>query len=633
MAKLRPRNPQLQTLQSGLCKLSPSGAEKRPRKPDQPGPRMDGWGTLGKPSSNYTRDGIPGPGLPAPIPGPGSQIPTFTPSSRYFVALDWLEVTWHNVWFSPIAEPLPSNYTTVDVRHRTPARTQRLSFRVEIAPAQWVTVEFLNNPKIKAHKSRHYQTGLHVLFIPDGSKRTANQRAEVSTYGVGFISVSPNEGNKCKPGSAIFQLCNPILYRNDLWTVYSAVQTAIGATHGHFTRIDVCIDTLKVIEPYNAYWLDYHSSQLDPSYTRKYAMMGKVKVAEAPLIEKGKIALFHHGNVGSAKSLKGYRKGVRVYEENKLYIVEAWKRAGLIGPNDEGRDIERLEIKLRRDGIKALAILDEETAELSEAFNPAILDQPGVLAGIFKTTCKGWFEIAKVSLTDKNKSRWERVQVIDWDELNTAPIIRIPKTINPSEVWRAKHSSYKLARDSKVYSYPETAVRRYLRSVPSFVVNDAIIVDFTTRITNTLNRRGSGLSVGSILEDFAATIKDDMAGHFGDWSAKELPTHLAEAMAQFHGVGAYLQRRLRKDVYNDPKDFNHTGTAAEGFPFPTTVPATCDASTKGFPDPIKLTEDMGAVKDCSLSNSPDLQSREPGNKKGMLNGLLDGPNVSPNIAA
>jgi hypothetical protein len=639
MAKLRPCDPHLQISRPGSFKLTPSGAEKRHRKPDNAGSSMDGWGTIGKPSSNYTTGCNTGPGTPATNPEPEQAIPTFTPSSRYFVALDWLEVTWHSVWFSPNAETLPSNYTSADVRHRTPAQTQRLSFNVPITSEDGkkdaVTVELLNNKKISGPKSKHYQTGLHVLFVPSGAKRTANQRAEVDTYGFGFISVSPNEGNNCKPGSAIFQAYNPVLYRQDLWTAYNAVQAALGASHGHFTRIDVCIDTRKVIEPYNAYWLDYHSYQFDHNHTRKYAMMGKVKIAESPLVEAGKVSLFHHGNAGSAKSLKGYCKGVRVYEENKLYIVEAWKRAGLIGPNDEGRDIERLEITLRRDGIKALAIIDKETAELSEAFNPAILDQPGVLAGIFKATCKGWFEIAVVNPSDKNKSRWQRVEVINWDELETAPIIRIPKTVNPSEVWRAKHASYKLARDCKIYTYPEAAVRRYLNSVPSYTVDPATVFDYSNRITAVIKGRGNGLSVGTILQDFAASLNDGIAVHLGDWSAKELPTHLAEAMAQYHGVGGYLERRLRKDVYTDPKDWTTTitGATGAGFPFLTTAPATCDASTKGFPDPIKLTEGMGLVKGQPLPKTTDLQSMEPGNKKGMLDVLSDGPIVSPQTMA
>jgi hypothetical protein len=564
--------------------------------------------TIGTPSANYTTGLFRGPGSDHLIEPEKAQSPVFKPLCRYFICLDWLEITLKDVWFSPDAETVPSNSTTTDVRHRTPARKCRLSFPVSLNKNQTLSnsgsVEFLNNPKIKGPKSKHYRTGLHVLYIPAGSKRTANQRAEVAKYGVGFLSVSPNEGNNCEPGSAIFQAANPLLYRSDLWEVVRGIMTALKARHGHFTRVDIAIDTLDdVIGHYAAYWNDYHRAMIDPEHVRTYGMKGKVKSIEAPTVEGGKIALFHHGSAGSAKSLKGYRKGKRVKTENKGYIVDAWRRAGLIGPDDDGANVQRLEVTHRREAIRNIAAVDVETGELSEAFTPEVLDRPGMLAGIFRTACKGWFEILEVNPNDSNKSRWPTVPVIDWEALETAPVVRIPKTVNPSEVWRAKHASYKLARDAKVYDYPAQAVRQYLDSIPRPVVSSTLVDEYANRITT--DRTGDE-PLKTVLGHFAAAVVERTTGHVADWSATGLPEYLAEAMAQYHGVGSYLGRRLRKD--------NFMPDGGCGFTLPDSRPATCDACQ----DLAHLIAPgtVGATVPA-YPNFSDLQSIEPGNKKGM----------------
>jgi len=274
----------------------------------------------------------------------------------------------------------------------------------------------------------------------DGGTRHYTYRYKVKLRGedFGLLMTTPRAGGALsmnRPDYNEFKLENHVLYRQD-WTldVCKAIQS-IGLQFYHVTRLDIALDG------YN--WLDvferYQRKEIRP--------LGRASMTTHT--SKGGSG-FHAldgvdwGKRSSEKHLTVYKVGKRVEVENKGYRAKFWAANGL----ENTEDIQRLELKLKAKALKRLKTqAGEQITEIRSLLRE--LESTSFLAGIMKAHFKGWFQWVVPKENQKNTSRLERVDVIDWEGLAALEIERVPSTKKPNEVWAAKRCSSALLKYSE----------------------------------------------------------------------------------------------------------------------------------------------------------------------------------------
>lgn len=477
--------------------------------------------TKGKPSVNLTpaTGGTP----------PGSNAPS--PNPAYYIGIDWFEAT-----LSGGVIPIEDNDETkpaVNFTRPVPDRDGLISGRVELWHNQ------------RARRNKHYRYGFDVLFIPADAKESENRAAMLDQYRVASLSAVPHKGNNCLERSSIFQADNHILYRADCWKIFDAVFSALGCFVHHLTRLDVALDGHGLISPANEY---YREKMEERFGSRENCTIDKVSRATYDtdnwMTDKdGNVTNFYVGSMSSKKVLNGYAKGQRIEIENKQYIREAWRASGLI--TDDGKDVERLELRLRKEGVDDLHVVDPVTAEIAP-LQWERLREPKYLTGAFKASVTGFYGFVRDN--GKHRSNWDNIETIDWDLLTAATVVRLPRTKRPSQTWRAKHAVYKVLSDTAVQSYLQDAVTNYVSDQlttfnPSPSITDNLAWGASLELSavqETELKRLAGLSV----KELALSLTD----HLTDTVLPDLPGVMAWAMAKEHNVTEYMARRLRKDM-------------------------------------------------------------------------------------
>jgi hypothetical protein len=285
--------------------------------------------------------------------------------------------------------------------------------------------------------------------------------------------------------------------------------------------------------------------------------------------DTGNVINFYVGSLKSKKVINGYAKGQRIEMENKQYIRESWRASGLIGDGSDGKSIERLELRLKKEGVDDLhtpgpkeVIVCEETGEVVEEQPSNVpldwkcLRSAQYLVGAFKASVTGFYGFVRDN--GKHRSSWDDIETIRWDVLEAATVIRLPRTKRSSQVWRAKHTAYKILSDCAVQRYLQDAVIDHVNDqltgfIPPADIVESLAWGASLELTELQQKELQRLSVLTA-EKLALSIAD----HLTETVLEELPEVMAWAIADEHNITSYLARRLRND--KGAKDYPRTFT-------------------------------------------------------------------------
>lgn len=437
------------------------------------------------------------PGVPKSQPGPNYTKPLFQPLVKYCICLDWLEYTTKGYFLHP---------DTVDAPNRI-----KLSDNVELGLAD--------------HGTKHYRFTYHVYFADDPQPFAT-------------ILTLPRKKNALNGSFSQIKLENWSLYRSDCIDKVVRLNNALGVELNNLTRIDIAIDGRNLMWVFSAW------------KAGRLAQIGRKVATDEKCIGR-ELDLFHWGSQGAKRSLKGYRKGKTIEKQNKQYIREWWRLNGLIGPDDTGDDIERLEISMRADACKR--VIDPETGELGVDLTR--LDKTKYLAGIMKVQFQNWFEFAVPSQKDTNKSRWKRIKHIHWEHLEALDLERLSTTKSPSETWRAKRATQKLILDGEKYKYLQDAAKFHLEHNSERTFNRECLDGLQPKIKSFLKTGYPYHIPDEVLTGLVdGVIKDHLSNQIlfsiTDETVKDLPLVMGFAMAREHSIDEWVRRRL---FYIQPK--------------------------------------------------------------------------------
>lgn len=216
-----------------------------------------------------------------------------------------------------------------------------------------------------------------------------------------------------RPDYIQFQVCNNVLYEA---SGFSDIKYLFEKLHWkliNLTRFDIALDGVDVMD------------LIDQYNQKKIDRLGRAKLT-THIEGKHKITGFDIGrSKGWNKMCTGYIKTVELEKSNKNYIKDFWKRTGL---QTEGREIQRLEMKIKNEEVKKIS--DFEWKDL---------DNFEYLATIFRTSMKNFFEFIEMG-TDTNVTRAKRIEFINWDFLGANLLPRL-STKETSEVYRMKQGA------------------------------------------------------------------------------------------------------------------------------------------------------------------------------------------------
>lgn len=377
--------------------------------------------------------------------------------AKYCISVDWLELTTKGFLFDKNAIEAPA---LIETRCGIFARSV-------------------------GHGTKHY-SHVYEIFLPKENQPFAQ------------ILTMPRNDKVLEPDFSQVKIENHQLYRSG-WTVkLAAVLDAMNLTVNNITRLDIAIDGkgfLKHIERFEA---------------GEIQSLGRVQTADFKTAQRERTG-YNWGKRSSEKMLTIYNKSLELRQTNKNYIVETWIANNLNGGQLD--NIERLELKLRGKALKRLLI-----PETGEAITFELLEKEEILAGIVQASFKKWFEFV-IPDSQKNVSRKERVQIIDFKYFKAIKMERLSTTKKPSEVWQAKLASAKIMKDAKQpESYLQNALHEMLHSE--------------------LERNLAG-DQGDLI---ASAVHDRLTAIFADLK-KRLPVAFAFKIAEQHGVADWLEKK------------------------------------------------------------------------------------------
>lgn len=343
------------------------------------------------------------------------------------------------------------------------------------------------------HGTKHY-SHVYEIFLPKENQPFAQ------------ILTMPRNDKILEPDFSQVKIENHQLYRSG-WTVkLAAVLDAFALKENNETRLDVAIDGIGFLK---------HIEQFEAGEIQS---LGRVQTADFKTAQRERTG-YNWGKRSSEKMLTIYNKTLELGQTNKNYIIETWIANNLNGGQLD--NIERLELKLRGKALKRLLI-----PETGEVISWRQLENPAYLAGIVQASFKKWFEFV-IPDNQKNVSRKERVQIIDFKYFKAIKMERLSTTKKPSEVWQAKLASAKILKDAKQHeSYLQNAMHELLHSE--------------------LERNLAG-DQGDLIE---SVVHDRLTAIFADFK-KRLPVAFAYAIAKEHQVVDWLERKemhIEKDL-------------------------------------------------------------------------------------
>jgi hypothetical protein len=227
------------------------------------------------------------------------------------------------------------------------------------------------------------------------------------------IHCHPRMDKILKPDYIQFQVMNNVLYEVGWLDEIKNVFNKLSWKMLNLTRFDIALDGVQVMD------------LIDQYNQKKIRRMGRAKLTTHEVGENI-IEGFDVGRTkGWCKMVTGYNKTKELEKSNKHYIKDFWKKTGL---QFEGREVQRLEMKIKNEEIKKIVDFDWKE-----------LDNFEYLATIFRTSLKNFFEFIEKG-TDTNKSRLKKIEFINWDFLGAELLPRY-STKETNEVYRMKQGA------------------------------------------------------------------------------------------------------------------------------------------------------------------------------------------------
>lgn len=339
--------------------------------------------------------------------------------------------------------------------------------------------------KLEGYGTKHYQLKYNV-FLPGEKDPFA------------LILTDPRNTKILEPDFSQIKIENHQLYRKG-WTVKLAtVLDALELQLNNITRLDIAIDGVGFL------------NQVERFERGEIESIGKVQTCDFKTAQRDRTG-YNWGKRSSEKMLTIYDKSDELKRTNKLYISDTWIANNL----NEGQvdEIERLELKLRGKAIKRLLI-----PETGEAIQYERLEDANYLASIVKVSFKKWFEFV-IPDEQKNVSRKERVQIVDFEQFKTIKMERLPTTQKPNEVWRAKMAASKFLSDAKQ---------------PDSYLQNAIHAELHSYLETVLHGEQRDMITDAVHNQLIKIFKD---------LKKQLPIGIAYAMAKEHRIVDWLERK------------------------------------------------------------------------------------------
>lgn len=328
----------------------------------------------------------------------GTALSTSFPVKKQVIICDYLELTVRNT-----------------IQHLAPGEAIPLEINLPYLRLVTASKDAKGNPIISGTK--HFQAKYNA-FLGD----EAQPFATVITY--------PRKGGILPDYLSQIKVENRELYAKGWTTRLINLLSALRVEINNISRLDIAVDSNCVgNDTFIGIYKGYKNNIIESVGRKVYNTMHD---------HGNDTQGFDWGRKTSAKMLTGYIKSATIAKDGKQYVSDRWKLNGI---NDER--VERLELKLRTDCIKRTVSPNDGLAgvDISQ------LENGGYLAGIMRAHLKGWFEFVPIT-SDSNKSRRERIQIIDWDNLSAEYLERIPTTKPTNEVWAAKHAISKGLRDA-----------------------------------------------------------------------------------------------------------------------------------------------------------------------------------------
>lgn len=421
---------------------------------------------------------------------------------KWSINVDWCEVFTHGYLFKTADEEPPKELTVV-----TPAGN---------------ALEVIQRRASAGDYSYLY----HLKFVGD-----EEPFAQVVTL--------PWKGSILDRSASQFRVLNHRLYSKSWPLLFLDILMAFGVSVRSITRLDVAVDSNKdLLKVYD----DYVRGNLEAK--------GR-SINHRPEYSGRELSLFHWGSLKSNKQAKGYRKGSRIEQENKHYIVEGWKRDGLVSQDatpEELKDITRFEVTLKGDAIKRM--LELETGELG--IDISRLDDAKYLAGLVRAAIKNWFTFLIPSSTDSNKSRWKKVPHIDFDALGALQIDRLPKTKTSSQTWRAKHTAKKLISDIENESYLQDSCKEYFQERCKIEIDEARLKKLQDAAKVYLSTKWRYSVPANVVDEmiqglFQQGLLNGLFVDVVDQFSQEIPLLIAGRIAERHRLLNWLYRQTQKE--------------------------------------------------------------------------------------
>lgn len=339
--------------------------------------------------------------------------------------------------------------------------------------------------KLDGYGTKHYQHKYNI-YLPGEKDPFA------------LILTAPRNTKILAPDFSQIKIENHQLYRMGWNVKLTAVFDALGLQLNNITRLDIAIDGKGFLSPIER----FERGEIES--------IGKVQTCDFKTAQRDRTG-YNWGKRSSEKQITIYDKSAELKRTNKSYIFDTWMVNDLNGGQLD--QIERLELKLKGKALKRLMIPDT-----GEAIQYERLEEAAYLAGIVKASFTKWFEFVLPD-NQKNITRKERVQIIDFEQFKAIEMQRLPTTQKPNEIWRAKMATSKLLADAKQPDgYLPDAVHQFLHAyLQTFLAGEQ-----RDMITDAVHAR--------MLEIF----KD---------LKTQLPVGIAYAMAKEHQIVDWLERK------------------------------------------------------------------------------------------
>ena len=440
----------------------------------------------------------------APEPSQAEKISASIASKREVICCDYLELTVRNTIkrLEP-GEEIPMEITMPGVRLVTASRDSK-------------------GNKIIAG-TKHFRAKYHVFL-----KNEPKPFATIITY--------PRKGGILPDYLSQIKVENRELYTEG-WTVrLIQLLSALRVEVNNVSRLDIAIDS--------------NCTGADPFLGLYYTspFIGLFKRWKSGLVEnvgratynqehaKGREATgFDWGKESSSKHLTAYVKSDTLEKDGKSYIKDFWRLNGV----PDGR-VERLELKLKADAMKRKVNPDDALVGV----NIRDLDKSEYLAGIMKVHLKGWFEFV-IDQPDKNKTRRDNYETIDWDNLSAKYLERIPTTKPRNEIWAAKRAITKGLCDAGTEYAKEAAKTAIADAIASHsvvcgTVAEQVVKEHLEQIFPYVipEYYFNGLGV-----KLARAIGDEIGRAIDDHSAKMFNVGIYSSMAKAHKLEDFFNKK------------------------------------------------------------------------------------------